>query len=146
MPRPSLFRRFVSLTLAVLVLSASVGVNVQRHTCRMSGRSKVEMSVAGPTALGGCASLQAPARPIAKDHCCDVSSHLHKLSAPAHEHVAKVVVPAPLLAVLEPNFTWAPPLLVAVPATSGARWFAADSSPPPLAGRALLAFVCTLVV
>jgi hypothetical protein len=146
MPWPSLFRRFISLVLAVLVLTASVGVSVQRHTCRMSGRSQVALSVAGPTVPGGCIGLQAPARPVAKDNCCDVSSHLHKLSTPAHELVAKVVVPAPLLAVLAPTPTWPMPLLVAVPATSEARWIAADSSPPPRAGRALLAFVCTLVV
>jgi hypothetical protein len=54
MSRYSLFRRFVSLMLAVLVLTASVGLTVQRHTCRMSGRSKVDVTVPGRAPLRGC--------------------------------------------------------------------------------------------
>ncbi len=144
--RPSLLRRLVSLLLAVLVLTASVGLAVQRLTCRMSGRSQVEVSVPGQLALRGCAGHLAPATPVAKDGCCDFSSHLHKLSAPAHELAAKVLVPAPLLVVLMPATAWPVAAHELAPAMRGPRWFAADSSPPPRSGRGLLAFVCTLVV
>ncbi|MCC3154004.1 hypothetical protein Q3A66_13425 [Hymenobacter sp. BT770] len=146
MLRYSLCRRFVSLVLAVLVLITSVGLTVQRHTCRMSGISKVDVSVTGQAALRGCDGQLAPAKPMAKDNCCDFSSHLHKLSVPAHELAAKVLVPAPLLAVWLPAPAWAPLGLVQLPEAPGPRWFAADSSPPPLGGRGLLAFACTLVV
>ena len=147
MPRHSRFRRLVSLLLAVLVLTASVGLSVQRHTCRMSGRSKVAVSVPGQLALRGCTGQLAPAKPVAKDNCCDFSSHLHKLSAPAHELAAKVLLPGPLLAVwpaAELDWPVAPSVMALE--SSAPRWFAADSSPPPRGGRGLLAFVCTLVV
>jgi hypothetical protein len=146
MPRYSLFRRFVSMMLAVLVLTASVGLTVQRHTCRMSGRSKVNVTVPGQTPLRGCNNELVPAKTVAKDNCCDTSSQLHKLSAPAHEQAAKVLVPVPVLVAWVPEMTWPQrPIVTSLPGI-GPRWFAADSSPPPLGGRGLLAFVCTLVV
>ena len=146
MPRNSSLHHLVSLLLAVLVLTASVGLTVQRSTCRMSGRSTVDVLLAGQNTQRGCGGLLVPSWPILKDNCCDHSSHLHKLSAPAHELAAKVLVPVPLLAVFTVAVVW--PFVVAeeVPKTGGPHWFAADSSPPPRGGRGLLVFVCTLVV
>ena len=146
MPRPSLVRRFVSLMLAVLVLTTSVGLTVQRLTCRMSGRSTVALSVAGRADLRGCIADMTPAAPLAKDNCCDFSKQLHKLSTPAHELAVKVLVPAPMLALVPRGVAWPQPALVALAPANAPRWFAADSSPPPRGGRGLLAFVCTLVV
>lgn len=146
MPRYSLFRRLVSLLLAVLVLTTSVGLTVQRLTCRMSGRSTVALSVAGRVDLQGCTADMTPAKPTAKDNCCDFSKQLHKLSTPAHELAAKVLVPLPGPALLPTLPAWPQPALVVLPIGSAPRWFAADSSPPPLGGRGLLAFACTLVV
>lgn len=148
MPRHSPFRRLVSFVLAVLVLTASVGLTVQRQTCRMSGRSQVAVAVPSQGARPGCAGQRLPARPTVQDDCCDFSSHLHQLSAPAHEQelAAHVLGPAPLLAGWLPAAVWpAGPRLVVL-AASGQRWFAADSSPPPWGGRGLLVFACTLVV
>ena len=142
----SRFRRLVSLLLAVLVLTASVGLTVQRLTCRMSGRTTVALSVTGRAALHGCTGEMAPTTPAAKDNCCDFSSHLHKLSLPAHADVVKVLVPTPEFVAWQPALAWPMAPAVVMPAASGPRWFAADSSPPPLGGRGLLAFVCTLVV
>lgn len=93
MPRYSLFRRFVGLMLAVLVLTASVGLRVQRHTCRMSGRSKVDVTVPGRAPRRGCNNEPVKAKTVAKDNCCDTSSLLHKLSGPAHEPAAKLLAP-----------------------------------------------------
>ncbi len=132
--------------LAVLVLTASVGLTVQRLTCRMSGRSTVAVSVAGRAELRGCAGELAPTNPTAKDNCCDFTKQLHKLSVPAHEQATKVLVPTPLLAVEAEAINWPDVAAVALPSAGGPRWFSADSSPPPLGGRELLAFVCTLVV
>jgi hypothetical protein len=143
MQRHSLFRRFVSLLLAVLVLTTSVGFTVQRLTCRMSGRSTVALSMVGRADLQGCV---APAAPVAKDNCCDFSKQLHKLSAPVHELTAKVLVPVPMQAFLLPTMAWPKPVLATLPPANAPRWFAADSSPPPRGGRGLLAFVCTLLV
>ncbi|WP_460546824.1 hypothetical protein [Hymenobacter daeguensis] len=142
----SRFRRFVSLLLAVLVLTTSVGLTVQRLTCRMSGRSTVAVSVAGRADLRGCTGGQAPATPAAKDNCCDFSKQVHKLSLPTHALASKIMVPAPLLAVETLVLSWPKPAVAAPLHDGGARWFAADSSPPPLGGRGLLTFVCTLVV
>ena len=142
----SLFRRLVSLLLAVLVVTVSVGFTVQRSTCRMSGRSTVEVLLAGQTAQRGCGGQPVLARPFLKDNCCDYSSHLHKLSAPAHELAAKVLVLSPLLAIF--TVAVAGPFVMAEDASmmGAPRWFAADSLFPPRAGRRLLAFICTLVV
>ena len=134
------------MLLAVLVLTASVGFTVQRLTCRMSGRSSVALSIAVQADLPGCTSELAPATPQAKDHCCDFSKQLHKLSMPAQELATKILVPAPLLAVAVLALPWPSPAPVTLLPGNGPRWFAADSSPPPLGGRGLLAFVCTLVV
>lgn len=146
MPRYSLFHRLVSLLLAVLVLTASVGLSVQRSTCRMSGRSTVDVLLAGQNAQRGCGGQLVPTWPILKDNCCDHSSHLHKLSAPAHELAAKVLVPAPLLAVFTVAVVWPCAVAKNSPNVGAPRWFAADSSPPPRGGRSLLTFACTLVV
>ncbi|MBF9140525.1 hypothetical protein [Hymenobacter properus] len=146
MPRYTLFRRLVSLLLAVLVLTTSVGLTVQRLTCRMSGRSTVALTVAGRADLQGCTADMTPAKPTAKDNCCDFSKQLHKLTTPAHELTAKVLLPLPGPALLPTAPAWPALVSAALPPASTPRWFAADSSPPPLGGRGLLAFVCTLVV
>ena len=145
----SLSRRFVSLLLAVLVLITSVGLTVQRLTCRMSGQSIVAVSVVGGTELHGCMGMGelAPATSKAQDGCCDFSKHQHKLSSPVHELAAKTLVPTPSMPAIVPPLSWpAPTAAVGLLATGGPRWFAADASPPPLGGRTLLAFVCILEV
>jgi hypothetical protein len=142
----SQFRRLVSLLLAVLVLITSVGLTVQRLTCRMSGRSTVAVSVAGRAELHGCTGEVAPTTPTAKDNCCDFSKQVHKLTLPTHEQASKILIPPPLLAVEIPALSGPQLAAVAKLKDGGPRWFAADSSPPPLGGRGLLAFVCTLVV
>ncbi|WP_426061437.1 hypothetical protein [Hymenobacter sp. B1770] len=142
----SLFRRFVSLLLATLVLTASVGLTVQRQTCRMSGSNQVAVSVAGRATLSGCKGTGTPALVVAEeDSCCDFSTHLHKVPTPAHALAGKVLLPGPLLAVWEPAMGWLPQAPAVALQLSPYSWFAADSS-PPLAGRALLAFCCQLVV
>ncbi|MDO7876665.1 hypothetical protein Q5H93_18105 [Hymenobacter sp. ASUV-10] len=144
MKRP-LSHRLLSLCLAALVLAASVGLTVQRHTCRISGRSKVSVGLPGAArALTGCAG-ELPTR--VKSDCCDFSKHHHKLSAPAHDVVSAKVLPPPLLAAWLPALAWPRPANAAkLPGVAAERWFAADSSPPPLGGRALLTWACTLVV
>lgn len=144
----SWFRRSVSFALAMLVLITSVGFTVQRMTCRMSGQSlvAVAVAVAGQADLRGCAEALAPVTPTVKDNCCDFSKQLHKLSIPTHELAAKILVPAPLLAILPSALTWPATAGPVVVAANSPRWFAADSSPPPLGGRELLALACTLVV
>ncbi|MGY3090332.1 hypothetical protein ACVWYF_003387 [Hymenobacter sp. UYAg731] len=141
----SLSHRLVSVLLAVLVLITSVGLTVQRLTCRMSGQSTVAVSVAGRAELRGCLGELAPTK--ARDGCCDFSKHEHKLSSPAHELAAKVLVPVPALLLAAPALGWpVAPGAGGALAGAGPRWFAADASPPPLGGRALLAFACTLEV
>ena len=131
----------------MLVLFASVGLTVQRHTCRVSGRSQVAVAMPGQLALGGCGGRPAPVRPAVKDSCCDFSSHVHKLPVLSQVLGAKMLVPAPLLVAWLPVSAW-PAVVPAVgrAAVWAPRWFAADSSPPPRGGRGLLAFVCALVV
>ena len=138
------FRRVVSLLLAVLVHITSVGLTVQRLTCRISGHSTVAVSVAGRAELRGCLGKLAPATPKAADGCCDFSKHEHKLSSQAHALAATILVPVPALFAVAPAFNW--PLLQAAAVSfvaAAPRWFTADASPPPLGGRALLAFACT---
>jgi hypothetical protein len=143
----SRFRRLVSVLLAVLVLITSVGLTVQRLTCRMSGQSTVAVSVAGQAELHGCLGKLAPATSKAQDDCCDFSKHQHKLSSPVHELAAKVLVPVPSTSAIVPPLSWPVSAAAAdLQAATGPRWFAADASPPPLGGRALLALACILEV
>jgi hypothetical protein len=147
MPRHSLFRRLVSLQLAMLVLAASVGLTVQTQTCRMSGRSQTDISIPGRASLAGCRAPEAASvAPVAEDDCCDISSHLHKVLTPAHELAAKTLVAGPLLAVLEPSLLWHRPQAAGFVGKADQHWSADDASPPPLGGRRFLAWVCTLVV
>ena len=143
----SLFRRSVSLLLAVLVLLTSVGFTVQRLTCRMSGLSRVAIAVAGQADLRGCLGDLAPVIPVAKDNCCDFSQQVHKLSVPSPELAAKILLPVPLpMATGSSDLTWPVSSTVTLLTYDSPRWLAADSSPPPRSGRTLLAFVCTLIV
>ncbi len=132
--------------LAVLVLTTSVGLTVQRLTCNMSGRSMVAVSVPGPADLRGGTEEMVPAKSQAADNCCDFSQQVHKLSVAAHELTAKVLLHAPLPATVAAfELAWPAGRALVFSKAPAPRWFAADSS-PPLGGRRLLVFVCTLVV
>ncbi|RAK66096.1 hypothetical protein DLM85_15460 [Hymenobacter edaphi] len=146
--------RLTSLWLALLVLTASVGLTVQQHTCHVSGRTQRAVVL---TPRHGCApagmaaaelGCQRPAplkQTSVKGGCCEFSAHHHKVEASAHDlSLGKVPVPA-LVAVLPAPPMWPPPAAVAT-AAEARILHAADASPPPRAGRALLTFVCVLVV
>lgn len=149
MKRP-LFHRLFSVWLALLVLTASVGMTVQQHVCRESGSRTT--SVVFTTPQHRC---PAP-KPASGQHthskqaklkaaCCEFSAHLHKLDAPTPELTWAKLLPAPFVAVCEPTFSWTafPPALLVAQAEA---WHAADSSPPLRAGRTLLTFIGVLVV
>ncbi|OON67281.1 hypothetical protein B0919_19365 [Hymenobacter sp. CRA2] len=138
------------------MLTASVGLTVQQHTCHVSGQTQravvlmphhgcapEAMAAAAPKA--GCALPAVLKKATLQDGCCAFSAHHHKVDASAHDlGWGKVPVPA-LLAVLPTTPEW--PMPVTAPAVVGQRVLhAADASPPPRAGRALLTFVCTLIV
>lgn len=57
---PARPQRLLSLTLALLVLAASLGLPVQRRTCRISGRSTAR--IAWGTAKPGATLGQRPSR------------------------------------------------------------------------------------
>lgn len=150
----SLLLRLGSLWLALLVLTASVGLTVQQHTCRVSGQTQRAVVLtphhgcapAGmPTGPAGCKQPAPLKKTSLKAACCEFSAHHHKVDAPAHDlALGKVPVPA-FVAVLPTVPAWPQPVTASVAAEARVL-HAADSSPPPLAGRALLTFVCVLVV
>ncbi|MBD2715423.1 hypothetical protein KBK19_10285 [Microvirga sp. STR05] len=146
-PRPVSHRLF-SLLLALLVLASSVGLTVLRHTCRESGHTSADVIFSTPK--HGCPTPK-PAAEHAhssqiKGACCDFSAHLHKLEVPAPELTWAKLLPPPLLApVWLPATSW-PTLPPAPLVAQAAAWHAADSSPPPRAGRVLLTFISVLVV
>ncbi|AYA36974.1 hypothetical protein D3Y59_07840 [Hymenobacter oligotrophus] len=154
MKKRSLFLRLTSLWLALLVLTSSVGLTVQQHTCFASGQTQRAVvltphHVCAPKAdVADAASCNKPA-PVAKaevkDGCCDFSAHHHKVDTSASAGpLLKVVTPA-LLAVL-PQPMWAPQAPAVAAVAPQLTWHAGDTSPPLRAGRALLAFKCTLNV
>ncbi|RYU79403.1 HYC_CC_PP family protein [Hymenobacter persicinus] len=146
MKRPILHRLF-SAFLALLVLTSSVGLAVQQHTCRSSGHSTAAVIFSTPH--HGCPAPTAATHDTkaqVKAACCDFSAHFHKLDASASDvSWAKHLAPAFVAVLPGPALGWQPlgtaRLLAQAPA-----WQASDSSPPPRGGRTLLAFVCTLVV
>ncbi|MCB2377834.1 hypothetical protein LGH70_09595 [Hymenobacter sp. BT635] len=145
MKRPVLHRLFSGF-MALLVLTASVGLTVLSHTCRSSGRSTASIIFSAPEhKCPPAAEAQQNSHLLSdkaqlKKSCCEFDAHFHKLDATAHA-LAKHLVPSFTLA-LPPVASWVPfaPSHLLAQATA---WHASDSSPPLRAGRHLLAFVCT---
>ncbi|WP_375418216.1 hypothetical protein [uncultured Hymenobacter sp.] len=138
-----LLHRFTSLSLALLVLAASIGLPVQRRTCRLSGRStaRIAWGVAGPSkANSGSATLAG--------HCYAYSLELHQLSTLAPEAGATKLLPAAPgpLALLPSADEFG--LRASSPGalTSRAAPLAFPTPPPLPGGRALLARIGVLVV
>ncbi|TGE29509.1 hypothetical protein [Hymenobacter metallicola] len=145
----SLLQRFFSGFMALLVLTTSVGLTVQSHTCRSSGHRTAAIIFSAPQhncpppAEAEQPTFHQPAgQAQVKQACCDFGTHLHKLTAatPSLEQT-KLLVPNFLLAWLPPLVR--PELVLAAWLSRPALWHASNSSPPPRAGRAMLAFVCT---
>ncbi|MGY2133192.1 hypothetical protein ACW9KT_13255 [Hymenobacter sp. HD11105] len=148
MKRP-LTHRFFSGLLALLVLTASVGLTVQRRTCHMSGRSTSAFTFTPatdacepvPTVSACCADLLQ-----LREACCDLSTDFHKLNAPAPALLGGKFLPAPAINAWLPTTVWPPFPAAPLLAQAAVRWYASDASPPPRAGRVLLTFGCTLVI
>lgn len=144
----SLPQRFLSIVLALLVLAASVGLPVQRRTCRMSGRSTVRIAWGLPT-QGQSDTPQKRLSHLLDRGCYSYSLHLHQLSAPAHTAEATKLLPAaPVWSALPATATT---LFLAsevgFAAQSASRpWATATTRPARPAGRALLVRIgCWLV-
>ncbi|MBO0360618.1 hypothetical protein J0X19_21840 [Hymenobacter sp. BT186] len=149
MKRP-LSHRLFSVWLALLVLTASVGMTVQQHVCRESGSRTASVVFTTPQhrcpAPKPASEQHTPSRHAKlKGACCEFSAHLHKLDAPTPELTWAKLLPTPFVAVCEPTFSWPtlPPVLLIAQAEA---WHAADSSPPLRAGRTLLTFIGVLVI
>jgi len=142
--RPILHRLFSGL-LALLILTTSVGLTVQRHTCRSSGHATASVIFSRPH--HGCPAPKADvhrAKTQLRGACCDFSAHFHKLDASSSDLAWAKQLAAPFVAV-GPLLSWQ----LEAPAhfwTQIRSWDASDSSSPPRGGRDLLAFACTLVV
>ena len=147
MSADSLPRRFLSLLLALLVLAASVGITVRKQTCLLSGCSQVALSVVAAPASSLCRGTATPlAITDQGDDCCDFSLQLHKVSTPALKLAAKVLLPAAWPAAGAPVPAW-PLAKAAVPTELvDPRRVATASLLPPLGGRELLRWACTMVV
>ncbi|WP_460612518.1 HYC_CC_PP family protein [Hymenobacter seoulensis] len=146
MKRPLLHRLF-SFWLALLVLTSSVGLTVQQHVCRQSGKHTATV-IFSPAEHGCPASVatdHATNNAQIKKACCEFGAHFHKLDTPSAK-LSWVKAPVPVLAPLtDATTSW--PTLPPVPLlVAAARWYASDTSPPPLAGRDLLTFVGVLIV
>lgn len=144
--------RLTSLWLALLVLTASVGLTVQQHTCHVSGKTQRAVVLTphhgcapAGMATAGCQRPVPQPKANVKAGCCEFSAHHHKVDAAAHElGLSKIPVPA-FVAVLPTLLAWPRPAAATAAAETGLL-HAADSSPPPRAGRALLTFVGVLIV
>ena len=146
--RPHLLsHRLTSFALALLVLAASVGLPVQRRTCRLSGRST--------TRIGwGQALPGAPGRPV-KGHqaslersCYAYNFQLHQLRTDASApDAAKLLPAAPGPWALPPakQPAWGP-AVPGVATLAPTRWTTGLAPPPRAGGRALLRRIGVLVV
>ncbi|MBC6698122.1 hypothetical protein [Hymenobacter sp. BT190] len=149
MTRP-LSHRLFSALLALLVLTASVGMAVLQHTCRQSGYHSTAVVFSTPEHRCPAAetkpeALLQPTKAQLKSTCCDFQAHLHKLDVPAPELTWVKLLPLPAIADWLPTTAW-PTLFPAPLVAHAAVWHASDSSPPTRAGRQLLAFIQVLVV
>ncbi|WP_400191701.1 hypothetical protein [Hymenobacter sp. B81] len=151
--RPLILRLF-SLWLALLVLTSSVGLAVQQHTCRASGQTQRAVVLTPrhtcapqPRQPADCNSPAAPQFKGAtvQDGCCAFSVDHHHVDAPSAQ-LKLAQAPVPVWVATLPSLGW-PALAPALATVSAAEvLYGADASPPPRAGRTLLTFVCTLVV
>ena len=139
--------RFLSLALALLVLVASIGLPVQRRTCRLSGRStaRIAWNAAAAGRSGPCSENPEPGVAAA---CYAYSLQLHQLSLETAAFEASKLLPAPAdWLALPAGSSFRPP---ATPRLWAAAWVAgrvAGRPPPPRpAGRALLVRIGLLVV
>ncbi|WP_426490898.1 hypothetical protein [Hymenobacter sp. 102] len=148
MKRPLLHRLF-SFWLALLILTSSVGLTVQQHTCRQSGRhtaavifSPIRHGCPPPRAIQHNSHQTSKAQ-LPKS-CCEFGAHFHKLDAPSAE-LCWLTYPLPTVL---PQWPASPvwPIVAAAPVGAPQGWHASDSSPPLRAGRQLLTFVGVLVV
>lgn len=131
------------------MLTSSVGLAVQQHTCRVSGQHTAH--VVFSTAQHGCS----PAMPVAESGqpakaklqkaCCEFSAQHHKVDLPTAGIKVLKLVPLALPDWQLPN-AWPQAPLTQPVLAQAARWHATDASPPRPAGRQLLTFVCLLVV
>ena len=145
-----LSHRLFSVWLALLVLTASVGMTVQQHVCRESGSRTTSVVFTTPKhrcpAPKQSSEQHTPVKQAKlKAACCEFSAHLHKLDAPTPEMTWAKLLPTPFLAVWWAATSWPtiPPVLLVAQAEA---WHAADSSPPLRAGRTLLTYIGVLVV
>lgn len=145
--------RLLSLTLALLVLAASVGLPVQRRTCRLSGRStaRIAWHVAphGPLEGGaesGPAAKRMPARLAGS--CYAYYFQLHQLSVPAHEAAPTLKLPAAphWLALPAATLSHSLPPLCLVKRAALAVGMGPAAPPSRPGGRRLLARIGVLLV
>ncbi|QIL77454.1 hypothetical protein [Hymenobacter sp. HDW8] len=149
MKRPLTHRIFSGL-LALLILAASVGLTVQRRTCHISGRSTANFTFSA--AVDACqpsnealhCSVSATSQ--WRQACCDLATDLHKLSAPAPATLGGKFLAGLAINTWATSSVWPPVPDAPLLAQAAYRWYASDASPPPRAGRLLLAFGCILVV
>lgn len=144
-----LAHRLFSVWLALLVLTSSVGLAVQQHTCRVSGQHTAH--VVFSTAQHGCppampvAEAGQPAKAKLQKSCCEFSAQHYKVDLPTAGVKALKLVPPAFIDWLLPS-AWPQAPLTSPARAQAAIWHAADASPPRPAGRQLLTFVCLLVV
>jgi hypothetical protein len=145
-----LTHRLFSGLLALLVLATSVGLTVQQRTCYMSGRSTAALAISGSSddcQLTSAALLCGPSiAPQLREACCDFATNFHKLSTPATASLGDKFLFAPTINAWLATTVWPSLRATCLVGKVTARWHASDASPPPRAGRVLLAFGCILVV
>ena len=113
----SLFRRLVSLLLAVLVLTTSVGLTVQRQTCRMSGHSTVAVSVAGRAEPARLHRRAGPGRAHSQRRLLRFQQAPAQAEQPGPRAGGQSAGAAPALLALLPTAAW-----LAAPAGVRCRW------------------------
>lgn len=140
--------RLLSLTLALLVLVASVGLPVQRRTCRLSGRRTVH--IGWHTALNGTSPRGATKSPTTRlaGSCYAYSFQLHQLPAGSPTTTTAKLLPAgPGLLALPPvgqlRFASGPRWAATIPTPRG---LGEPAPPPRLGGRRLLVRIGLLIV
>ena len=139
-------QRFLSLTLALLVLVASVGLPVQRRTCLLSGRSTAHIQWRSTTLPEACPAANAPL-PLLRKSCYAYSLQLHQLSTATHTPAPPVLPVAPVW-VAWPQAVRIANLVAPLPVGLMAplKEEATGMPPPRPAGRQLLTRVgCWLV-
>lgn len=140
-------RRLISITLALLVFSGSIGAPLYSHTCShdnvtihtlfLSPDHCVEMDVQPVEQHASCCAVKTPEQQVKEKCCSEQVTHLSmQFNFFEHWHMQAAIIPQ-----FVPEITHYLPYTVLF-SEDREVLYASNTDPPPLSGREILHRIC----